>query len=398
MKILQINTVYAKGSTGRIAQGIHDICQKHHAECVTAYRYPEQKGVVLDDTLTVSSWWDCHIHNRLARYTGLQGCFSRLKTRRFLKKVKKFDPDIIHLHNLHGNYINLPLLFRFIKKHKIKTVWTLHDCWTFTGQCAYFTIANCNKWKAECRSCPQFKSQKSAVLKMHENKRKWFLGIDSMTLVTPSKWLNELVSQSFLKDYSTVIIQNGIDLSVFSPTESDFREKYNIPHGKKILLGVAFVWDKRKGLDVFLELFKRLDKEKYQIVLIGTTDAVDSMLPEGIISIHRTNNQKELAEIYTAADLFVNPTREEMFGLVNVEANACGTPVLTFRTGGSPECIDETSGAVVDCDDIDAMEKEIIRICSETPYSAEACRLRAEAFDMNEKFEEYIRLYEQLNR
>lgn len=398
MKVLQINTVYAKGSTGKIAKGIHDICKANGDECITGHRFADDKNAVTEDAIAISSWWDCHIHNRLVKYTRRQGCYSYFKTKRFLKKIDKFSPDVIHLHNLHGSYINLPLLFRYIKKHNIKTVWTLHDCWALTGQCPHFTVAGCDKWKTECDHCPQFKALLGdPIRKMHALKKKWFCGINDLTIVTPSQWLASLVKQSFLKDYPTVVINNGIDLNVFSPTENDFREKHEIPAEKKILLGVSFGWGIKKGLDVFIELYHRLNKEKYQIVLVGTNEANDQILPDGIISIHRTNNQRELAEIYSAADILINPTREDTFPTVNIEALACGTPVLTFRTGGSPECIDETCGSVVDCDDIDAMEKEIERVCTEHPFSADACLARAKSFNMYERFEEYTALYRKVS-
>lgn len=218
-----------------------------------------------------------------------------------------------------------------------------------------------------------------------------------MTLVTPSEWLAELTRQSFLKDYPVKVINNGIDLSIFKPTESDFRRRYNC-EDKFILLGVAFGWGKRKGLDVFVELSKRLDSNRFQIVLVGTSEAIDTQLPSNIISIHKTDNQSQLAEIYTAADLFVNPTREENFPTVNIESIACGTPVITFNTGGSPEIIDDTCGCVVDCDDIDGMERAILRIESERPYSETSCMIRAQKYDMNEKFKEYVKLYENSSR
>ena len=179
---------------------------------------------------------------------------------------------------------------------------------------------------------------------------------------------------------------------MFRPTPSDFREKYHIPEEKFVLLGVAFGWGRRKGLDVFVELSRRLDPEKYQIVLVGTDEAVDKTLPENIISIHRTQNQQELAEVYTAADLFVNPTREDNYPTVNMEAIACGTPVLTFRTGGSPEIVDEGTGAVVDCDDIDALEQEIVRITHTSPFDTDTCVSTAKSFDGTARFEEYLNL------
>lgn len=395
MKVLQINTVYPVGSTGKIAKSLHDICCEYGFECKTAYRYAE-RNEKLSDTLTVSSWWDTHVHNRLARITLLQGVFSRIKTKAFLKEVDKYAPDIIHIHNIHGNYIHIKSLFKYIASRGITTVWTLHDCWSFTGNCPHFALAGCDQWKSGCADCPLYnsKAKKKAVRKMFALKKKYFSGVKHMTLVAPSEWLSDCTRESFLQKYTIRVINNGIDISVFKPTDSNFREKYGC-EDKYILLGVAFGWGYKKGLDVFVELSKRLPPE-YQIVLVGTDDAVDKQLPDNIISIHRTNNQAELAEIYSAANLFVQPTREENYPTVNMEALACGTPVLTFKTGGSPEIADDTCGSVVDVDDIDAMEREIIRICEDKPYSKDACLVRASGFDMKRRFEEYIGLYKSI--
>lgn len=397
MRILQINTVYKSGSTGKIMAHIQDVCRFKGYKCKAAYRYAEG-SIKYNDTYEVSSWLDCHIHNRLSQMTMLQGCFSYYHTKKFLKKIKAFSPDIIHLHNIHGSYINHPLLFEYIKKHNVPVVWTLHDCWSFTGQCAHFDMIECEKWKDLCCNCCQLKSESQCIIDsskyMYNNKKKWFLDVNNMTFVTPSKWLAGLVKQSFLKDYKVKVINNGIDLNTFKPNESDFRSKYNC-EGKYILLGVAFGWSERKGLDVFVRLAKCLD-ESYQIVLVGTNDEVDRQIPQNIISIHRTNNQSELAQIYTAADLFVNPTREENYPTVNMEAIACGTPVLTFNTGGSAEILDETCGCVVDRGDVDAMEREIRRIRKENPFSRESCLKRAKSFDMNDRFNEYVTLYEEI--
>lgn len=331
-------------------------------------------------------------------FTGFHNMGSVLGTLKLIKEIENFSPDILHLHNLHLWMVNLPMLFSYIKKNKIKVVWTLHDCWSFTGQCPHFTMAKCDKWKTGCYNCPLYREYPAACVDrsktMWKLKKKWFTGVQNMTIVTPSQWLADLVKESFLAEYPVKVIHNGIDLSVFKPTGSDFREKHGLQN-KKIILGVAFGWGIKKGFDVFVDLAARLDSEKYQIVLVGTDERADQQLPENIISIHRTQNQKELAEIYSAADLFVNPTREEVLGLVNIEANACGTPVVTFRSGGSPECIDETSGSVVECDDIDALEREIVRICMENPFSKDACIRKAKKFDANEKFDEYINLYEE---
>lgn len=399
MKVLQINTVYPNGSTGKIAKGIHDTCKTENISCITAYRYHEKGIGHIDDTEVVGTWLDCHIHNRLVKYTLLQGFFSCIQTKIFLKKITKYTPDIVHLHNLHGSYINLPLLFGFIKKNKIPVVWTLHDCWSFTGYCPHFVAAKCDKWKDGCAACEHYSALVSfssdIISWMWKQKKGMFTGIPNLTLVTPSGWLAGLVKESFLKDYPVKVINNGIDLSIFKPRENSFREKHGITQDKHIVLGVAFGWGYRKGLDVFLKLSETLGKD-YQVVLVGTDDTIDQKLPENIISIHRTHNQTELAEIYSAADVFANPTREETFPTVNMEALACGTPVITFETGGSPEILDETCGIVVPCDDVDAMERAIRHVCEDKPFSQEACLKRAGCFSMQEKFREYVELYEQI--
>lgn len=400
MKTVLINSCNF-GSTGNIMLEIAETAE--NGGYTAAVCYPQSRDnsrKQKEKDFIIGTRFSRNIHLQLAGITGLNGCFSYFSTLKLLKKLDKLKPDIIHLHNLHNCYINLPLLFKYIKKHNIKTVWTLHDCWAFTGHCPHFDMIGCDKWKTGCYGCPQYKEYPKSLFDnskiMYRLKRKWFSGVKNMTIVTPSEWLASLVKESYLKDYPVKVINNGIDLNVFKPTESDFRKKYALEN-KYIVLGVAFGWGRRKGLDVFIELARRLDKEKYKVVLVGTDDNVDKLLPENIISIHRTQNQTELAKIYSAADVFANPTREENYPTVNMEVLACGTPVVTFNTGGSPEMLDETCGAAVAKDDADAMYNEIIRICETKPYSVEACIKKAKGFDKNEKFGEYIRLYEVLN-
>lgn len=400
MKIVSINSL-PNGSTGKIMNEIADMAEKNGFDtyCFWGSWYSEIK-----EKAEKRSCFGSSIENKISGafsiLTGLQNFGSIIGTISLINKINKIDPDIIHLHNLHLWTINIPLLFKYIKKHNIKTVWTLHDCWSFTGHCPHFDMIGCEKWKTGCCNCPQYKYYPKSIFDnskyMYRLKKKWFTGIKDMTIVTPSEWLAGLVKESYLKDYPVKVINNGIDLNVFKPTESDFRKKYALEN-KYIVLGVAFGWGRRKGLDVFIELEKRFDKEKYKIVLVGTDDNIDKLLPDNIISIHRTQNQTELVKIYSAADVFANPTREENYPTVNMEALACGTPVVTFNTGGSPEMLDETCGAAVAKDDNDAMYNEIIRICEKKPYSMEACIKKAKGFDKNEKFGEYIRLYEVLN-
>lgn len=400
MRVVQINMVH-NGSTGNIMLNISKLLyEKGEATKTFSSRIYSKTPIVLpslDNHHYFGSHFENFIHTAAAQLTGLNGNYSYFGTKKLIGQLKKFSPDVIHLHNLHKFCINMPLFFKYIKRNNIPVVWTLHDCWTFTGHCPHFVMAKCDKWKTECCNCPQLsvypKSRFDNTRIAHKLKKKWFLGVENMTLVTPSQWLGNLAKESFLKDYPVKVIHNGIDLSVFKPTESDFRAKHGLTD-KKVISGVASDWGKRKGLDVFKELANRLDDD-YRIVLVGLDGATES-LPEKIISIKRTENQKALAEIYTTADLFVNPTREENYPTVNMESLACGTPVLTFRTGGSPECIDSTCGSVVEVDDVDAMEKEIIRICEEKPYSKEACLERAKNFDMYDRFEEYIETYKEV--
>ena len=401
MRIAQINMV-TNGSTGKIMFHIASKCSENGFQVKTFSPYVfskriQRKQEIPENHVVFGSFFEAGFHRVFGSFFGFNGLFSQIATWQLIRRLKVFRPDIIQLHNLHGFCINLPMLFRYIKNYNIYVVWTLHDCWAFTGHCPHFALVNCEKWKNGCHHCPQPhiypKMHIDTSRYMYKLKKRWFCMPQNMVLVTPSQWLATLVKQSFLRNYDVKVIHNGIDLNTFRPVPSDFRNKYGIAGDKYILLGVAFGWNKGKGLDVFVELSKRLENN-YQIVLVGTNENIDKLLPSNIISIHSTQDQNQLAEIYTAADLFVNPTRGEVLGLVNIEANACGTPVVTFNTGGSPECIDETSGSVVDCDDIDAMEREIIRICECRPYSSSACVSRAKRFDMNCRFDEYLQLYQ----
>ncbi len=396
LTVVMINAV-PYGSTAKIMVGIAEQCKIAGIMPVTStgYSYHPMKELP-SDNIKIGCGIDKFTHMMLSRFTGFTGCFSYMSTKRYLKIIDRLQPDIIHLHNIHGWFINIPCLFNYIKKNNIRVIWTLHDCWTFTGQCPHFTMIGCSKWKTGCDKCPQLNTYPETYVDrtktMWKKKKKWFNGVKDLTIVTPSYWLADLVKQSFLKDYPVKVVHNGIDLSVFRPTDNNFKDKYKVGN-KFMILGVSYGWNNKKGLDVFIKLSQRLDQEKYKIVLVGTDDKADRILPSNIISIRRTQSQRDLAEIYTAADLFVNPTREEVFGLVNIEALACGTPVVTYRTGGSPECINEKCGSIVEAGDIDNLEKEIERIAKTRPYLKEACLERAREFEQSEKYKEYLKLY-----
>ena len=392
MKIVQINATCGIGSTGKICVGIGRLLAaggiENHILC------SKTNG----DPLGISCASDSYIklQSLKSRVLGNYGFNSARATRRMIAELERIQPDIVHLHNIHGHDCNLEMLFSWFRKNKIKLVWTFHDCWAFTGYCPHFVMEKCEKWKTQCLQCGQ-RSASSWFLDrskaLFEKKKACFAG-QNLTVVTPSRWLAEMAGQSFMKKYSVNVIHNGIDLSVFQPTSGAFRQKYGLEN-KKLILGVAFDWGIKKGLDVFVDLAEKLPAD-YQIVLVGTNERIDRGLPSNVLSIHRTQNQKELVEIYSEADVFVNPTREDSFPTVNMEALACGTPVVTFRTGGSPEMLDDTCGSVVDCDDVEATQRQILRICETKPFTKEQCLKKAQTFDQNERFKEYLKLYERI--
>lgn len=396
MRIIQINSTCGIGSTGKIAVGISRLLTQSNADNYIFCSFQSSK-YPLGIQFCNKSY--TNIQAMQSYFFGNYGFNSVAITKRMVSEIERLNPDIVHLHNIHGHDCNLEILFSYFKERKIKLIWTFHDCWAFTGYCTYFSMNDCNKWKNECEKCTQRSTYSLLFDRSNElfhRKKRLFDGLD-MTIVTPSIWLADIVKQSFLKDYPIEVINNGIDLEVFKPISSDFKQKHHIPNKKSVVLGVAFYWDARKGLDFFTALSQRLDKEKYQIVLVGIDKRIERQLPNNIITINRLQSQSELAAIYSSSDVYVNPTREDNYPTVNIESLACGTPVLTFRTGGSPEMLDETCGSVVECGDIDALESEIIRICTDKPYSKETCIRKAKAFDKNERFKEYLKLYERIN-
>jgi len=399
MKVLQVNTVCGIGSTGRIAADIHKMLIEQGHESIVAYGRGTAHNC--DNAIKIGNNLDFYKHALKARILDKAGFGSKNTTLKFIEKVKNYSPNIIHLHDLAGYYTNIELLFNFLKEYNKPIIWTLHDCWAFTGHCAYFDYANCYKWETHCQKCPQKKSYpKSAFLdnsyNNFEKKKELFTGLKKIILVTPSQWLANLVKRSFLKEYDVKVINNGIDLDVFKPTPSDFRKKYDLKN-KFIILGVASQWTRRKGLEYFIELSKMLSDQE-AIVLVGLSTKQIKGLPKDIIGIIKTNSTKELAEIYTASDVFFNPTLEDNFPTTNLEALACGTPVITFSTGGSIEAIDNSTGYVVEKGDLQEVKQIIQRMEKEgkEKYSKYCITRVNKYFDKNKKFQEYIELYEKL--
>ena len=395
-KLLQINVTANWGSTGKIAEQIGLCAMAHGWESYIAYgrmMNPSKNNII-----RIGSLWDVYEHYAEGKFLDNEGLASRWATREFLKKVDEIQPDVVHLHNIHDHWLNYQMLFTYLAENRIPVVWTQHDQWATTGHCMY-NLCGCERWKMECYDCPLVKWYSlDRSRRNYRLKKELLAAIPSLIIVPVSEWLGENIRQSHLKDRPMQVIHNGIDIQAFSPQPIDAHERYGIDKSKKILLGVAAIWDARKGMNDFFAIAKRLPKEEYAIVIVGQVSDEPRIMENGcqIVFVARTQNTLELAQLYSSASVFVNPTYQDNYPTTNLEALACGTPVITYRTGGSPEAIDEKTGIVVEQGDIEAMAEAIIRM-KDKPFSSYECRKRAEElFDKNKCFVKYIELYEHI--
>ena len=394
-KLIQINTV-CNGSTGNIMREIQKKAQSQGYETISFYgRRKGYADLPCERFGSSVGFWAHVIWNTV---TDKQGTFSYFITKKMIKRLREESPDIIHLHNLHGYYLNVPLLFKYLREEfKGKIVWTFHDCWPITGHCPYFVLAKCDKWKTKCGKCPNkgnypiswfMDSSKSN----YELKKKLFSGFENMTIVCPSKWMQDIVKQSFLKDIKSVVVSNGIDLDVFYPRKTETAlKKYNIPEDKKVILGVASIWEERKGLGVFINLAKELD-ENYVIVLVGLNKVQKKMMLPNMIGIERTENRDELAEIYSRADVFLNPSEEESFSLVTIEAMACGTPVVALDSSAVKELVNDENGVVLHEPLIDEY-KQAIKYCEKLKIKSTEIRKSIEKYSIQNMVRGVLNLY-----
>jgi len=392
LKVVQINSTCTKGSTGKICMEISKLLTENGVE---NYILHAQDDADYSQGIAYTGRKNIMFQAAKAQLFGNYGFNSVASTRRLIKHLEWIKPDIVHLHNIHSHECNLEILINYLKKEKIKILWTFHDCWAFTGYCSHYDYMNCNKWKDGCHSCSQYRKKSlffDRSSELYNRKKELAKGLD-ITIFTPSKWLSEQVGMSFFKSYPRFVINNGIDLNVFCPKENSIKEKYNIKGN--LVLGVSYKWDESKGLDVFSHLAKRLD-ENYTIMLVGTDKETEKSLPPEIVTLRRTHSREELSEVYSAADVFVNPTRADTYPTVNMEAIACGTPVVTFNSGGSPEIIDETCGIVINCDDIDGLENAVRTVCEKSPFKTEDLLKKANGFDKKECFNKYLEIYNRL--
>lgn len=396
MKILMINTVCGILSTGRICTDIAEVLEKEGHECKIAYGRMTVPEKYQKYAIKFGNSFTNKIDAGFSRILDNGGLNSKIPTLYLIKKIKDFAPDIIHLHNIHGSYINIKILFKFLKKYNKPVVWTLHDCWTYTGHCAHFTLIGCNKWKTLCSKCPHKRSYPKSLFldrstRNHKLKKKLFTSLDKVTIITPSQWLADVTKQSYMGKYDIYPIPNGVDLEAFKPTQGDFRKKHGLEN-KKIILGVASAWGKNKGTEEFAKLSQTLSND-YKVVMVGLSEAQAEKMPKEILTLPRTNSISELAEIYTAADIFLNPSRQETMGLTTVEAMACGTPVLTSNLTAVPEVVDENSGLVLENLEIDAIINGIEKVLAkEYPNT----RNRAEEYEKSAQYQKYLNEYQKV--
>lgn len=394
---MQISTVCGSGSVGRIVTDIYHTLEKNGDIPVVAYgRGSAPEGL---NAYKFGRNMELGLHVAATFFRGEHGFSSAGGTRRLIRKIGEWKPDVIHLHNIHGFILQVELLFDYLKRLGTPVVWTLHDCWPYTGHCAFYDYNGCGQWKTGCGNCREYRRTypyalfRNRTAQNFVRKKAAFTGMPNLTIVTPSCWLAGQVKQSFLKDYPVRVIPNGIDLERFRPVESGLRTKLGL-EGYYVILGVANVWERRKGLEYFLKLSEKLPDD-CRIVLVGLTKKQRRALPPSVIGTGRTSGVEELAEYYSMADVFVNATLEDNFPTTNLEALACGTPVITFNTGGSPESLDESCGRVVKKRDAEALLRAVAEE-RKNPQKSADCRERAKKYEKYGRFQEYIELYRRM--
>lgn len=399
MKIIEINTTKNSGSTGRIVAQIQKYVNDKGDLCKIAFGYGNG-----DDKTAFSmySWVGTHIHSFLSRKLCMQGRCSWFQTHRLVRFLKEEQPDIVHLHNIHGHYLNYEILFRYLKSIQIPVLWTFHDCWSFTGKCAHYSNASCDKWKTGCFDCPNLQTYPDSSFdgsrKNYQYKKRCFTDLKKLHIVCNSDWLKLQVEESFFKGAEITRIYNGVDTDVFYPkTANDVKkaaEKYGIDLGKKTILGVSSVWKADKGLQVFLKLAQTIPTE-YQVVLVGVSHSQKQTLSKSVIAIERTENTQELATLYTLADVLVNASKEETFGMVPAEAMACGTPVVVSSSTACPEIVDQSVGLVVSMDSIEELMNAVDVVCNngKAKYSASCVARVRDNYSVEEMNIQYYDLY-----
>lgn len=398
MKILQINAVYGMGSTGNIVRDIHELCLSEGIESFVAYSLSNVSEKDIINGYKIGGNIGKKIHALLCRINGMQGYFSRFATRKLLKHIDSIKPDIVSLHNLHSNYINLNMLLSYLAKRDIKTVVTLHDCWYFTGGCFHYTAAGCEKWQKECGNCPKKNLDTPAYLfdrsdRILRDRKKYFDKIKNLTVIGVSEWIAEEAKKGVFKGRDVRFAHNGVDLGIFKPTESDLRDKYGVEN-KFVILGPASKW----LLPVNRKCFERITaelKDDEALMLLGCSEEQKKSLPPNVTALPFIKDRTELAKVYSAADVFVNLTREDTLCFMNLEPQACGTPVITFANTGASETVDVSCGYIVENGDAEVILENIKNVKSKgkSKYT-EACRKWTEKnFDKKTNYKKLLDIF-----
>ena len=399
-RLLIINVALNWGSTGKIVEGIGKLAISNGWEVYVAHGARYQNASVLKSIQVTSKFGEL-LHYVESSLFDAQGLGSRCATKRFLKKLDDIKPDLVHIHNIHGCFINYPLLFTYLKEHNIPVVWTLHDCWAMTGHCTHFMRTNCMKWQTGCNHCQQKRTFPATYLldrseRNYSLKKGLFTSMPAIHITTVSNWLKGIAEKSYFKSCPVTVVSNGIKTDVFVPEFSNIKEQYGL-QGKKLLLAVAIGLDERKGLYDYIKLAEKLSAD-YQLMLVGLTEEEQKALPKSIIGVKRTNGAKELAAYYSAADVLLSLSYEETFGLTIVEAMACGTPAIVYDNTAQPELITPETGLVVANGDVEGAKEAIEEVCSKgKSYYSTACRKQALEYDEKKSYQKYLDLYVQIH-
>ena len=400
MKVLQIETIYSGSGISGMVLSLTEALTAHGDECKFAFgrkRIPV-KSCHFDKVFYVGDRMGVYCHYVLSRLFDRAGFYSSRGTKKLIRFIEEYKPDIIHLHSLLGYYINVKMLFEYLSRSGIPVVWTHHDCWAFTGRCIHFITADCEKWRTVCHDCPLLSEYPKSILadnseRNYKEKRSLFNSLEKMVSVAPSSWLASYLKESFLSSYPVKVIPNGIDRGVFTPTDSGIKKEMGISE-KILLLAVASTWAETKGLDCLFETYRLMDKKRFALAVIGLSEKQIKNAPQGVIAMKRTNDVHQLVRWYSAADLFLNPTAADNFPTVNIEALSCGTPVVTFNTGGAGEMVGNC-GMVVDDKTPSGLYQAVLELCKKLP-SREECVRQAEKYDKDVMTSRYIKLYEDI--
>ena len=399
MKVLQINTVVDFGSTGRTVSELAYSINLNGDECYCAYG---QKKSSLKNSFKIGTRLENHLHNIGSRIFGKQGYFTVWGTKSLIRYIETIQPDVIHLRNLHGNYLNLKILFNYLSKANVPVVWTLHDCWAFTGKCAHYTNVECYKWQTHCFDCPQVKKYPPSLFfdrseMMFSDKKKWFTSVNNMTIITVSHWLAREAEKSFLSKYPIIPIYNWINQEIFKPGSSNLVEKYGISKNKFVILGISAGWgNNNTKLSDFIDLSKLITSDM-QLILVGG-EKEPGCIPKYIKHLPYINNVEELAQIYSLADVYVHLSVEDTFGKVIAEAMSCGTPAIVYNSTACPEIIGKGCGYVVEKRDISGIYKALLKIKKngKQKYSAKCIQHVSDNFDYKRNTGRTIQLYKSL--